>query len=204
MLISHYNPNDMLSIQMIKLYRNSICKPLPIIFSDCLNEGKIPHEWKKANVVSTHKKENRLWKTIGLSLYSLFAAKFLSVSFITKCLPFFTQNNSISPTQSGFRPGDSCVNQLPAIAHKIYESFDKGFGVTGVLSDITKAFDKVWHEGLLLKLNEWYFWKSFETFTQFSFLLKTTSSSKWSALILGCYHGSPTGFFLRALIVSYL
>ena len=60
----------------------------------------------------------------------------------------------ISPDQSGFRPGDSCVNQLLAITNEIYESFDEGFEVRGVFVDISKAFDKVWHEGLLLKLNQ--------------------------------------------------
>ena len=57
----------------------------------------------------------------------------------------------ISPNQSGFRPGDSCVNQLIAITYKIYKSFDDE--VRGVLFDTSKAFDKVWHEGLLLKLS---------------------------------------------------
>ena len=56
---------------------------------------------------------------------------------------FFTENNLISPNQSGFRPGDSSVNQLLAITHEIYKSFDEGFEVRGVFSDISKAFDKV-------------------------------------------------------------
>ena len=58
----------------------------------------------------------------------------------------------ISPNQSGFRPGDSCVNQLIAITHKIYKSFAGRLEVRGVFLDISKAFDKAWHEGLLLKL----------------------------------------------------
>ena len=66
---------------------------------------------------------------------------------------FFTEKNLISPNQSGFRPGDSCVNQLLAITHEIYKSFDEGLEVRGVFLDISKAFDKVWHESLLLKLN---------------------------------------------------
>ena len=67
---------------------------------------------------------------------------------------FFTENNLISPNQSGFSPGDSCFNQLPAIIHEMYKSFDEGFEVRGVFLGISKAFDKVWHEGLLLKLNQ--------------------------------------------------
>ena len=129
---------------MLKLCENSICKPLSIIFNDCLNEGKFPHEWKKANVVPVHKKGNKqsLKSYRPISLLPI-CSKILSVSFITKCLPFFTEDNLISPNQSGFRPGDSCVNQLLAITHEIYKSFDEGFEVKVVFLDISKAFDKV-------------------------------------------------------------
>ena len=65
---------------------------------------------------------------------------------------FFTENDLISQNQSGFKPGDFCINQLLSIAHEIYKSFDDGWEVRGVFLDISKAFDKVWHEGLLLKL----------------------------------------------------
>ena len=65
---------------------------------------------------------------------------------------FFIENELISPNQSGFKPRDSCTNQLLAITHEIYKSFDGGFEVRGVFLDISKAFDKVWHEGLIFKL----------------------------------------------------
>ena len=55
--------------------------------------------------------------------------------------------------QSGFNPGDSCVAQLLSITHKIYPSSDCSSmrGIKGIFLDISKAFDKVWHEGLLFK-----------------------------------------------------
>ena len=63
----------------------------------------------------------------------------------------FNENNLISPNQSGFKPGDSSINQLISITHEIYEALDAGREVRSVFLDILKAFDKVWHEGVLFK-----------------------------------------------------
>ena len=38
--------------------------------------------------------------------------------------------------------------------YNIYKSFDNGYEVTGVFLDIPKAFDKIWHDGLIFKLQE--------------------------------------------------
>ena len=62
---------------------------------------------------------------------------------------FFTENNLISPNQSGFKPGDSCINQLLSITLEIYKSFDDGLEIRGIFLDISKRFDKVWHEAKL-------------------------------------------------------
>ena len=69
-------------------------------------------------------------------------------------LKYFSDNNLISPRQSGFRPGDSCINQLLSITHDIFTSFDNGLEVRGVFLDISKAFDKVWRDGLIYKLKQ--------------------------------------------------
>ena len=56
---------------------------------------------------------------------------------------YFIDNNLITPKQSGFRTGDSCINQLLSITHDIFNSFDNGLEVRGVFLGISKAFDKV-------------------------------------------------------------
>ena len=64
---------------------------------------------------------------------------------------FFRQNNLFTKCQSGFIPGDSCVTQLQSITHEIYQSFDCSLtrDIKEFFLDISKTFDKVWHEDLL-------------------------------------------------------
>ena len=67
---------------------------------------------------------------------------------------YLESNNLLTPHQSGFHPNDSCIYQLLSIVHSIYADFDHNplLEVGGNFLDISKAFDKVWHEGLLYKL----------------------------------------------------
>ena len=55
-------------------------------------------------------------------------------------------NNLLNPNQSGFRPGDSTINQLLSIGHTIFAAFDCNppLDVCSVYLDMSKAFDRVW------------------------------------------------------------
>ena len=98
-IISHLDPNkahghDMLGIQMIKLCENSIS----VIFNDCLNDGKFPHEWKKTNVLPVRKKGNKQ----SLKNYRLISllpvcSKIFERLIYDEMFTFFTENNLISP-----------------------------------------------------------------------------------------------------------
>ena len=67
---------------------------------------------------------------------------------------FFTSNGLITKNQSGFQPGDSVTNQLICMVESILSSLDINLVVRSVFLDMSKAFDKVWHEGLLFKLKQ--------------------------------------------------
>ena len=140
---------------MIKICGKSICKHLQLIFSQCIDTGSFPLEWKKANVAPFHKTGDKqcLKNYQPVSLLPICRKIFERLIF-NEMFRFLIENNLISSNQSGFKPGDSCINQLLSITHEIYKSFDDGFEVRGVFLDISKAFDKVWHKGIIFKLQQ--------------------------------------------------
>ena len=81
-------------------------------------------------------------------------------------------NNLLTPHQSGFCPNDSCIYQLLSIIHSIYAVFNHNpsLEVRGNFWVISKAFDKVWHEGLLYKLESIVFQEIFLTYFRVSLM----------------------------------
>ena len=118
------------------------------------------------------------------------------------------QNNLLNSCQSGFRPNDSCINQLISITHNIYRAFDANpsLEVRGVFLDLSKAFDKVWHEGLLYKIkNNGINGNALQLIESFPFLhnrrqrvVLNGQSSSWLSIRAGVRQGSVLGplFFL--------
>ena len=110
---------------------------------------------EKANVVPVHKKDDKqcLKNYRPVSLLSI-CGKIFEILIFNEIFRSLNENNLIFSNQPGFKPGDSCINQLLSITHEIYKSFDDGFEVRGVFLDISKAFDKVWHKGIIFKLQQ--------------------------------------------------
>ena len=141
--------HDEISICMIKLCASSISKPLHLIFRNCLETESFPKEWKKANIIPVHKKGDKQLITNyrPVSLLPICGKVFEKIIF-NSLFVYLNNNNLLNSNQSGFRPGDSCVNQLISITHDIYKAFDANpsLEVKGVFLDLSKAFDKVWHD----------------------------------------------------------
>ena len=141
---------------MLKICVDSLHRPLELIFADCLANGIFPFDWKIGNVVPFHKKNDkqRLNNYRPVSLLTICSKIFERLTF-NEMFGFFIENDLISQHQSGFKPGDSCINQLLSITHETYQSFDEGcVCIRCVFLDISKAFDKVWHDGLTFKFKQ--------------------------------------------------
>ena len=142
--------HDMISIRMLKICGESTIKPLLIIYKKCLEKDCFPNERKKANVVPAHKEnEKQLLKNYRpISLLPI-CGKVLEKLLYNSMFEFFIRFSN----QSGFKTGDSCINQCISITNKIY-TFVDGHEVRGVFLNISKAFDKAWHQVLHCKLRQ--------------------------------------------------
>ena len=161
-LICRLNPNkatgsDGISAQMLLLCGNTVAIPLKIIFSNILYTGIYPNTWKLANVTPVHKKGDKqvIKNYRPISLLPI-CGKILEKVIFSHLYGFLTINGLITKKQSGFRPGDSTTNQLLDLIDTIHQSFDASptLEVRAVFMDISKAFDKVWHKGLIFKLKQ--------------------------------------------------
>ena len=145
----------MLSIHMLKLCGESFDKPLNLILKSCWETGQFPSDSKKANVVPVFKNGGRklLKNYRPISLLPITGTIFERLLY-DQMFEILIRNNLISRNQSSFKTGDSCTNQLLAITHEIYKFFDACLNLRAVFLNISKAFDKVWHLGLLYKLKQ--------------------------------------------------
>ena len=114
----------------------------------------------KINIVPIHKKESKNLispKNYRPISFRPIFSNLLEVLIFKSVFNYFRQNNLFTECQFGFIPGDSCVAQLLSPTHEIYKSFDCSStrDITGVLLNISKAFEKVWHEGLIFKLQSY-------------------------------------------------
>ena len=146
---------DGISIRMIKMCDVSIVIPLRIIFNKALTTGVYSDIWKRGNVVPVHRKDIKtLVKNYRpISLLPIFGKIFEKIIY-NVLFEHLKTNDILVNCQSGFLPGDSCISQLLSITHDIYKAFDgnPSLEVRGAFLDNSKAFDRVWHKGLLFKL----------------------------------------------------
>ena len=105
------NPNkahghDKINIRMLKICRNSLCRPLELIFNNCLANGIFPSDWKKGNMLPVHKKNDKN-NYPPISLLPM-CSKILEQVIFNEIFGFFIENDLIAQHQSSFKPGDSC------------------------------------------------------------------------------------------------
>ena len=141
---------DGIGPKLIKEAGDAIVPSLTRLFNLSLESHTVPLEWKNANVIPIHKKgpKNLVQNYRPISLLSILSKCFEKIIFQV-LFNFLIQHKLLSNWQSGFMPGDSTINQLVSMYHIFAEALDNKKDVRLVFCDVTSAFDRVWHTGLL-------------------------------------------------------
>ena len=120
--------------------------------------------------------------------------------------------NLLNPNQSGFRPGNSTINQLISVAHTVFAAFDCNppLDVHLVYLDMSKVLYRVWHEGLILKL------RRYGVYSELLLIIKSVlrnrkqrtllngKTSKWGEIEAGVSQGSILGPLFFLVYINYL
>ena len=146
---------DNVSPRFLKGGANELSPLLTNLFNKSLSEAVFPLIWKKANVVPIHKKDKKsdLNNYRPVSLLSTVAKVFERIIF-KHVYNYLRENFILCDNQSGFLPGRSTTTQLVEVYHHLSSAVDKNKEIRIIFLDISKAFDKVWHTGLLYKLQK--------------------------------------------------
>jgi len=160
-LLLGINPNkatgpDSISPRFLKEMAHPLAPALTLIFQASLDQGTIPDDWKTANVTPIYKKGDKSQPSNyrPISLTSV-ACKLLEHVIHSSLMKFFEDHNILSQYQHGFRKHHSCESQLITTVNDLVTGLDKSQQIDAILLDFSKAFDKVPHQRLLLKLRHY-------------------------------------------------
>ena len=129
---------------------------LQLIFQRSLDTGKLPDIWKEANVSPIFKKGEKSdpsnYRPISLTCVLCNVLEHIVASGVAK---HFTELDILYDLQYGFREKRSCETQLIMLVDELAKDMQMGKQTDLILLDFSKAFDKVAHEKLILKLHQY-------------------------------------------------
>ena len=127
--------------------------PLARVFNLSLKEGVVPFEWKEANIIPLFKKgsRNKSENYRPVSLTSVIC-KLLERLIKYHMVEFLVKHKLLNSSQHGFLKARSCLTNMLCFLEEITKWIDVGSPVDIIYLDFQKAFDKVPHQRLLLKL----------------------------------------------------
>ncbi|GFV51029.1 probable RNA-directed DNA polymerase from transposon X-element [Trichonephila clavipes] len=142
--------------------KNIALKSLPInaithltkIINKCLLLNLFPKPWKHTTIIMLPKPNKDLKFPINFRPISLISsiAKIYEKILLARIQQHTTDNNIIPDFQHGFRKETSTCHQLLRVTNTIIHGFNHGKTTGGLFLDVEKAFDRLWHNGLIYKM----------------------------------------------------
>ena len=159
LLVKHLNVKkasglDEVSNRMLMNAPRPVILHLLTLFNNCMAASYFPSAWKTARLVLIPKpgKDPTIpTNRRPISLLSNISKMFEKI--IKNRLDIHLRTNDvIRPEQMGFRQGLSTQLQSLRLAEYVAQGFQRRMQTAAVFLDVAKAFDQVWHKGLILKL----------------------------------------------------
>ena len=126
------------------------------IYNASWKNASVPQAWREATMIPIHKKGKDKAKADSYRPISLTSCvgKLMERLINTRMMWYLEKENVLMPTQAGFRHHRSTEDQVTYIAQEIEDALQDKKQTIAVWIDLEKAFDKVWKEGLKLKLQK--------------------------------------------------
>lgn len=125
-----------------------------ILYQASLNQGVVPDDWKNANITPLFKKGNKKepenYRPVSLTSIS---CKLLEHIIHSSIMRYLDTHSILNDAQHGFRKKRSCESQLITTCSDFVDAIEKNLQIDAIFLDFSKAFDKVHHKSLLLKLD---------------------------------------------------
>ncbi|CAF4637902.1 unnamed protein product [Rotaria socialis] len=198
---------DNIHTRCLKNYTELLIKHLTKLFNFILNIGYVPNGWKKANIILLLKPNEDKQQPSSYRPISLLSClgKRLEKIMKQRLMNILEQRNILPEHQAGFRPKKSTLNniiRLTKYARNNLEQNGRRRHSAVILFDIKAAFDSVWHDGLIYKLNELRIPK-YLMYYLISFLQNRTASIEIENSLSKLLHlnsGTPQGSPLSPLL----
>jgi hypothetical protein len=124
-----------------------------MFFRKSIVSGEVPGDWKKAKVVPVYKKGSKSdtgnYRPVSLTSVP---CKILESLIKDKVMKHLEEEKLIKDSQHGFMPGRSCTTNLTLFLDELTKAVDNGKAADVFYLDFAKAFDKVAHQWLMVKV----------------------------------------------------